>query len=657
MLLEKLRNKNRIWFMSYVGIHIIFLIWLIAMNLIQYETIDDFYQLTYFSGMFGNYSPFVMFSNVIYGGIMCLLFRLLPICNWMVVGYVAIIFISMVAIARISIYKIPSKIFAFSINLVFLLSTYSYLYEQLNFTKVAMISLAAGVVLLIDVLADLEAKNKVEMALAVVLIAWGSMLRFKVAAMVLAFLAIIFIEDIISKQISKKKIVCISIVLLAVLIPWGVNKIAYSSKGWSEANYRFELLNGAVDYGTLPEEMWDKVDWEDIGFDQEDMVFCLGWHFSDKNVFSVDSLKRMTKYEHKIEINPGSLIKAGKESFKYCASHILFWISFITILLAFIFNKKKRVETIGVLVIMLLETYYLVLNNRYPDRVGIIAWVAAFAISIYYFAAGYNSDKKYNKYIAAVLLIASLIITVSDGHLAKSKRFVSELNNPKDFSDFIQNVDNIKSEDLFLINYTNPILDAYGIFECPDRGILNNCVLDTGCMSLFPDVYDKCDKFGSSNSPYEAIVANDHTYIIDERYLYEKRQFIRKHYDESVDYSLVYSNGREDAYAFTPKIEIDNLSMDVKGIITTTEDLDSRDDFYLLKGVVENANPESTYFIDVYTDAGKNYCYQIRVENDEFTVGIPKDTWIDSESLRVGIMEKTSKGEVQEGYSSTEVSL
>ena len=204
--------------------------------------------------------------------------------------------------------------------------------------------------------------------------------------------------------------------------------------------------------------MWDKVDWEDIGFDKDDMVFCLGWHFSDKNVFSVDALERMTKYEQKIEINPTTIIKAIKESIKYCANHILFWISIIVILLAFIFNKKKRMETIGVLTIMLLETYYLVFNNRYPDRVGIIAWVAAISISIYYFALGYNGDQKHKKYIAVVITAISVFVSLCDGHLFESKRVKREINNPKDFSNFIQNVDNTKNEDLFLINYTNPVL-------------------------------------------------------------------------------------------------------------------------------------------------------------------------------------------------------
>lgn len=640
MILEKIRDNSKIWFGAYVVMHMLFLLWLYSMNLFQYETIDDFYQLTYFSGVFGEYSPFVMFSNVIYGAIMCLLFKFLPICNWMVVAYILISFISLASITKITIYKISNKSFAFLLNTIFLLCIYSYLYEQINFSKIAMIALAAGVVTFIDAIHDLDNPNKAELIIATILITWGGLLRFKVAAMVLAFVVVIFAEDILNRKIETKKIKYLLIIALSVMIPWGVNQVAYSSEGWSEANYRFKLLNGAVDYGTLPEEIWDSVDWDDIGFDSDDMVFALGWHFSDKNVFSVDALERMTKYEQKPEVSLHNLKEAIKNSVKYCMTHVLFWTAVLVLLLAFVINISKRWEIAFTTLLMLMETYYLVFNNRYPDRVGIIPWVVALSIGLYYFACGYNDNLYKRKKAMTIGFIAgAFVLSLSDRHLLSSEKIDVNLSDSTAFTTFLDTIDPSDNADLFLINYTTPILDAYSIFQCPEFGVLDNCVLDTGCMSIFPDVYEKTAEFGSNMSPYEAMVESDHVYLIDERYLFEKRNFIRKHYDEDIDISWVYSDGNSDAYSVTTNPdkweEKDIADWGIEDVVITDNSLS----YYMVSGKIDLLTPGDMCFLQL-TDGTKTYTYEVRVQDNQFVVGIPVDTWVNSTEIEASLFVK-----------------
>ena len=632
--------KNNKWIYGLVIAHLLFLIILAKLSLFQYETMDDFYQLAYFSGMFGEYSPFVMFSNVIYGLIMTFLFKVLPIINWMTFMYVAISYIAYNCIFSVFIKNSKTKVLGVIASLIIFFTSYQYIYLEMNFSKIALLAIAGGLVLLIDAVNN-EKFQKREI-LGYFLICWGCLLREKVAAMVLAFLIVPIIFYVRNKKIDKHKIIMLCMILVLFLTTWGINKIAYNVAGWSDAVYREHITRGMRDYDTLPEEIWGNIDWDYVGFDEEDMLFLTGWHFADTNVFSDEALERLCEYEQHITFSIEYFVQVIKETLYNCLAHSVFIVAFFICVIAFIVCKNYRIEILAIVILMGVESLYLVYNNRYPDRVALIPWVmcAVFILYILCKTVTYSFGRNRSGYIVLVLMNLVMLYAIATNYNLYISEWDSQDKDINDYVTFIADIDTTDSDDLYIENYTSGPFGAYSIFECPDYGIWSDTVLDAGCMSLFPDVLTKSAKFGSDKSPYEAMILSDHVYIIDERYFWEKRTFIRKHYTVATDVSWVYSNGDFDAYSYTSPLDIDEITDIGDWSIESFGKSEIKPEFYLIAGNVTENNDASIYYIKVSGDVSGTYYYEVRVENGQYVAGIPVDTWMNDTELEIKMIEK-----------------
>lgn len=263
------------------------------------ETNDDIGMNDIVSGAYGEKSPFMVFSNIIYGYILKGVYSICPDVNWYTVIQLITVFASFVAIGYVLCKKMGNKFGA--LGLFFLLKVfYSQFYLVLQFTRISVLCCFAGYLLVFYSLST-EQVNKKEVLYGGILLILGYLMRFSGFKVVTLFAFILgiyhlFCDGIIQKPKENyfklfKYIKTFTILFGIIGICILVNNLAYSrNTEWKEYREYTKIRAELMDYG-WPDYYEYENEYSKLGISENDFNLYSSGNMADDNMLSLEKLK------------------------------------------------------------------------------------------------------------------------------------------------------------------------------------------------------------------------------------------------------------------------------------------------------------------------------------------------------------------------------
>ena len=534
---------------------------------LKFGAIDDYFMAARLTGALGTeYNPHLIFVNAIYGYALLPLYHLFPKIGWYYIGEMFSVFLSFTVIDYVLLQRCGKHWGAILATLFTALFTSDF-YLVVQFTQCASILSAAGMLLFAygvvnhsktDCCAPGGARNGVQkavpFALGVILMLWGSVMRWQAFLMGMPFfcLGILFIL----KDCWKAKWHMFA--GLAILFT-----SAFAMHNWNQNIYNAPEYQDYIKFQgprvTLGDDRnYDQnavyEDAEELGLSGRDYHMLTEWVLYDTEVFSVDSLKKYTniippyRTSNPIQHLPQKLLNALKNALHYP----LFWMWFVLCIVIYITNRQKYMYLWTSLALILSLVTYLLIIDRFVYRVETGFWLYATVLAIP--LLGYfrlNLSRNLFISILAAMVATNIFSYVTSGEIVRAPN-TGRLRTLaiEDSTDYTKVFDYINkhSDKMFLLSmkafmqfshHHNPPYLAEPI------GIYRNTISFGYWTPYLPEVKKALDDYGIDN-PVKDIV-HDNVIVLDEPNLAD---FWQRHYYDSVAVDTLKEIGEMTFYKY-----------------------------------------------------------------------------------------------------------
>ncbi|OWV00767.1 hypothetical protein [Fibrobacter sp. UWR2] len=535
-----------------VAINLFFLALCLVFGDLKFGAIDDYFMAARLSGALGtDYNPHLIFVNAIYGYALLPLYHLFPEIGWYYIGEMLSVFLSFTVIGYVLLQRCGERWGAILAALFTALFASDF-YLVVQFTQCASILSAAGMLLFAygvveykrncDCRAPDGARNDIKktvpFALGVLLMLWGSVMRWQAFLMGMPFfcLGMLFIF----KDCWKVKWRVIA--GLAILFAGAFAMHSWDQKIYQAPEYAdFVKFQGPrVTFGDNGNYNQNAVyeDAEELGLSGKDMHMLSNWIMYDTEVFSVDSIKQYSdlippyRTNNPKELIPRDLLNALAHSLR----SPLFWTWFILCLLIYATNRKRYMYLWLSLATVLALVAYLLAMGRLVYRVESGFWLYAAVLAIPLFGKfTLNVPHKLVYSILAIIAAANIFIYATSGEMVRDPSSGAMRTLAiEDTTDYMQVFDYIDSQPdkMFLLSmnafmrfshHRNPPYLAEPI------GQYRRTVSFGYWTPYLPEVTNALNDFGVAN-PIKDVV-HDNVIVLNEPHLVD---FLQRHYYDSV---------------------------------------------------------------------------------------------------------------------------
>lgn len=572
-------------------INLLFLMFAITFCDMKYEVSDDFVMDSILSGAYGtDYDPHLLYSNILLGYGLKLLYRLFPVISWYFVMHIVLCFASLTIMTYVILNE-RKDAFGLLLALIFVSFFSDDLYLLVQFTKTAAVCIMAGGILFLYTFWRIKEKKKyVHYILSIMMCIIGTMIRFSCAYMALPFLFLIFVYE-----------VCINLYKIIRDKNWYNLKkfIGYSIIGCAGCVF---LFLGTVGIKNSNSNLWSKEEeykdfqiWSvartsvtDIsGFDSDEVIASFeqldnttledyytvqSWNIVDQSIYTQERLGQLAQIMHTNAEKENHSVRSIFEILKgrHYETYTVVWGIGILVLLILIIRRNKwwisvidcsvavglliylvyrgrivyRVEYGIFFCLAILLIWHLIMRgeessklNRKQNNVCIVAIVILLIAKIPLYIPDTNyktmSDEEYNQYVFDVFYESW------DFKLSKYRACV---NKRPVYADLISLMEN-DTEHYYLCDFASTIQLLYYHYK-PWIRLPIGYYKDTysylgGVTTYFPGCYYVWGENGlNPYNPYENIT-NDNILIVDNYYYYTKVNYYKQYYDENAELNLV----------------------------------------------------------------------------------------------------------------------
>ncbi|MBR6470086.1 MAG: hypothetical protein IKS84_06880 [Lachnospiraceae bacterium] len=664
------KSKNiYLWLILFALINLTLVCFLYHTDNLALDENDEYGLSNYQAGVYGEYLPDnALDENIVFSTLMSTLFKVFPVCNWLILTCVLLYFFSYNSFMYYFLKRTGNGMLSFILTLIILIMSYRHTYDAINNCSVAGMAAIAGILLLMCALENDNAYF--EWIAGTVILCLGAGIRFSGALMGMGFgliFAVCYLKD---KKITKKVMVKVIVPVIILMALFVTDRVYFSTPKWKEAleltalreyvNDRSSIRFGAVRYDDGTE--MGRAYWDGLGIDREDCKFLTSWYCGDRNVFNKEMLTRLVEYDKQYQYT-------GRKFVRWAVKAVLTYVYIIfdggrmeLLLLAavalavnvctFVINKKRRLESVLIYLITDLEIAYCMVLDRLLARVIIIPLLCSIIISLY-FITEVDKVREFDiqGFVLSKGLFGRITFTAAACILIAGVIFLNPVRTPeyRDWDEFIKfknSIDTTGSKELYIFS-SGSITGLPGrLFDCPRFGAMTDCIPDTGWGAMLVYTHDRLEEFGYGNSPYECMLGSDHIYFVGHSDSRMRLDFIRRHYDEDIDVSRVYSYGGYNAYSITAKPDKtagdkDIAEWDIEAPVLNNDD----EAFWNIEGHIKDHDSAMAYFLELKGD-DKCYCYEVRVEDDKFLLGVPAYTWEKADECSVRLFMNTADGAV-----------
>ena len=533
------------------AINLFFLALCLIFGDLKFGAIDDYFMAARLTGALGtDYNPHLIFVNAIYGYALLPLYHLFPKVGWYYIGEMFSVFLSFTVIGYVLLQRCGERWGAILATLFTALFASDF-YLVVQFTQCASILSAAGMLLFAygvvkpsstDCHAPGGARNDIKktvpFALGVLLMLWGSVMRWQAFLMGMPFFCLGMLFIIKQCWAAKWRV----IVGLAILFVG-----AFAVHNWDKKIYQapeyadFVKFQGPrVTFGDNSNYNQNAVyeDAEELGLSGKDMHMLTEWIMYDTEVFSVDSIKQYSdlippyRTNNPKELIPRNLLNALAHSLR----SPLFWVWFAFCIIVYCTQRRKFLYLWSSLALILALLAYLLAMGRLVYRVESGFWLYAAVLAVPLFGRfTLDIPRKLAYSILAIIAVANVFIYATSGEMVRDPSSGAMRTLAiEDTTDYTQVFDYIDSQPdkMFLLSmnafmrfshHRNPPYLAEPI------GQYRRTISFGYWTPYLPEVTDALNDFGVTN-PIKDVV-HDNVIVLNEPHLVD---FLQRHYYDSV---------------------------------------------------------------------------------------------------------------------------
>ena len=531
-----------------IAINLFFLALCLIFGDIKFGAIDDYFMAARLSGALGtDYNPHLIFVNAIYGYALLPLYHLFPKIGWYYIGEMFSVFLSFTVIGYVLLQRCGERWGAILAALFTALFASDF-YLVVQFTQCASILSAAGMLLFaygvisMDSIAPLGLQNDIRkaipLALGVLLMLWGSVMRWQAFLMGMPFFCLGMLFIIKDCWKAKWHV----IIGLAVMFA-----SAFAMHSWDQNIYKapeyqdfVEFQGPRVTFGDNGNNNQNAIyeDAEELGLSGKDMHMLSNWDMYDTEVFSVDSIKQYSNlippYQEKNhkELIPRDLLNA----LTHAPRLPLFWIWFIFCLLVYATSPKRFIYLWSSLTLILALIAYLLAMGRLVYRVESGFWLYAAALAIPLFGRfSLSIPRKLTYIILGTIAIANIFIYATSGEMVRDpnsgKMRTLAIEDTTDYRQVFNYIDS-QPDKMFLLSmnafmrfshHRNPPYLAEPI------GQYRRTISFGYWTPYLPEVKEALTDFGVKNPMKDVVL--DNVIVLNVPYLSD---FLQRHYYDSV---------------------------------------------------------------------------------------------------------------------------
>ena len=401
MSISKKNHGNKSILLQSLLINLDVLIFCIFVLDIKYEVSDDHMIDSVLSGAFnekgsGFYDANLLFSNILLGYPLKLLYMLIPKVSWYFVFLIAVAFVSLTTVTYMLLSYAGKKplpnIAGIAIAIIFLVYYAVDMYTLLQFTKVGAAAVVSGGSFFLSLLWNKDKKHRIPGFTAAILITMiGVFIRSQVIGVTVPFLVLQFVFYIFEGAPSKnyirtcikRFIVCAFLIGAALLLDVVGKAVFIKSKDYKEFQ-KYSLLRSHVT-DTLKFGYDDVKDaFKLIGFDEVDYYMFKSWSFNDRNIYTDDNLEYVSavfkekskERTHSLEYILDQMVKRG-----YTSYHIFIGLVILMIITLFI-RTGNPIWHIGNMIMTFIILGLLFWSGRIVYRVEFGAFFSAAVTAI-----------------------------------------------------------------------------------------------------------------------------------------------------------------------------------------------------------------------------------------------------------------------------------
>lgn len=539
--------------------------------------VDDDPSMSYLAyGIFAEPSAKIVFSNVIFGEAIKLLFQIKPSINWQVALYFAGLcfggFVSLLEILRVGKSKLVMLWTAFVI--CFFYTSFC----EVTFTIVAAYICAQG---FFAFFLAIKQEDKLGLFLGGAAIFYASLIRFLSVMAVAMFIFVAWIlivayeyendnSDIKERIyiLSKRYVMPFLILVLVLGVGFGIDRLAYSTGDWASYdkynNLRSDILDNA---SIIVDDDYEKQ--AELGITPAMAASLKAWKFNDPEVFDENLFGQILEVslENRSSYSPHPIMDMAESIFVLLKTNYIFQaglILFVFLLCAGIYKNKKygikEAFLIVTLVPLLVQIFVYAYMGRYvdvvaktfPPRIITMALMGFWICLILVEACCEDTSDLAEKNRTVNIMVIGLSLVLCFLVLIQ----IREEYKLKGFS--LKNESMIEDAYSYLNDGHVYVMDwkAYQIFmfeyrcwQNPPQGYLDNITLLGGCEINYPPLVEKERKLGLSN-PYRSLYENENVYLVSTEYPDIELNYLRDVYDESIECEIVKNCEMLDIYKF-----------------------------------------------------------------------------------------------------------
>lgn len=551
-----------------IAINLFFLALCLIFGDLKFGAIDDYFMAARLTGALGTeYNPHLIFVNAIYGYALLPLYYLFPKIGWYYIGEMFSVFLSFTVISYVLLQRCGER-WGVILAALFTALFASDFYLVVQFTQCASILSAAGMLLfaygvisekkIMDCHAPDGARNDVlkatPFALGVLLMLWGSVMRWQAFLMGMPFFCICLLFMFKQCWATKRKtIIGLAILFVSAFALHSFDQNIYKSPEYASFNkFQGPRVSLADNANYNQNAVYE--DAEELGLNGNDFHMLTDWNFYDTQVFSVDSIKRytdiITPYKDKIESwrIPRSLLNSLSNSLR----SPIFWAWFTFCIIAYFTNRKKLLYLWSSFFAILSLMAYLMYIGRLVYRVESGFWLYAAVLAIP--LIGQMKFKLPSKVIYATLTIIALfnIYTyATSGEIVRNPSTgelkTLAIEDTTDYNKVFEYIDS-QPDKMFLLS-----MNAFMRFShhrnppylATPTGSYRNTISFGYWTPYLPEITATLKDYGITN-PIKDVV-HDNVIVLNEPNLVD---FLQRHYYNSVAIDSIKAIGEMTFYKY-----------------------------------------------------------------------------------------------------------
>lgn len=534
--LRKLKPKSKTWRNLLLAAAITLAVMSVTILVLgcQYQTNDDYAMSLTASGAYGEISANLIFTNTVMGNMLAWLYLAVPSLNWYAWTHLLLLLFASTACVFLILDSVRNGM-RMLIAFVFLGVSIIPMVMQVQFTQVAYICITAGFAFFAYAFLKPQKRKKRTAMLTVSLLLClaGVMIRDRAILSIAPFF-VLFAGYRLFKG-DRRPVIW----MLAVCALCGVgvyaDSAAYKSQQWQDylkfnASRAALLDSPQLDYDKN-KDVFDAVGWSKADYD----IFY-SWMLADDEHFTTEKLTYIKDHSRWEPVTVGSAITDFAEGLRSPLVFYPFCMLLIGLLLCLL-TREKKLPPLFITLAVLCEHFVFIIMQRPVDRtvyphyvLGILLLLLLADYSRLRFVWKKRAVERDMKNAAAFTVIGScLLICILMNVMLTGSSYGGQKENYGYFPQLDQYIAGNKDK-LFLSSSVagNDRYKGYGIFEPPQKGMLENFCLLGGWYTKSPRYYQFANQTGYDN--LFLCLLDDNVYLIESGYPTVIEQYLREDY-------------------------------------------------------------------------------------------------------------------------------